>query len=654
MMRTLANIFLCVLLSCAAARADEGMELDLSGSWKYCFIQSEKDYPPNEGAAWETVTIPNRYLFETIAVKRNIKRGYILYRKTVSLKEDIPRTLAFQAGEIMNSDIVYINGKKIGKTGMFPPDFKSGWSKFRHYPIPPGLLKKGENTVDIVNYFDAELWILSPIRIIDEKHANYSYMVRNFLQIEFIQAFYILLLSFSLLFLAIYLKRKKEMIYFYYACATFFLADMMLLQFFENTFPYMPLSSNTTFKICGIGLMFFPPFLTLFFRSFLELKISMKRIAVYLAPPCIFALLMVVSQDRYYVIYWRNIFLLLIPLYIADIVIMSIRQIMAGNRKGLMLFIALLPIFAFGIYDILVFSLHIFEGSVPLYPLGVPFMLVLLGLNLINRFVYNLNTSEELNILLRQKIEEGKRLAFLENEISIARKIQLAALPHELPESTAFSIGVKYIPAANISGDFYNFHCIEDEKLGVLVADVSGHGVPASLIASMIKILFSTLTPVCSQPKNFIEGLNAYIFDKMEKNYLTAGYCYINRPDKKGYFVRAGHEPMLHISYRNGEAALNEYCPKGMAIGFIPHIDLEVLEFSIERGDRIILYTDCLTEAFNAERESFGDTRLKNLAMESKRLPPVEAAEFISNAIKEWSSSSEFQDDFTLIIVDVN
>ncbi|HOT45413.1 MAG TPA: SpoIIE family protein phosphatase [Spirochaetota bacterium] len=654
MMRTLTYIFLCILLSSAAASADAGTEINLSGVWNYCFIDSEKDYPPREGTPWESITIPDRYLFETIAAKKRITRGYILYRKTVPLEEDVSRPLVFQAGEIMNADIVYINGEKIGKTGMFPPDFKSGWSKFRNYPIPPGLLKKGGNTIDIVNYFDAELWILSPMRIIDERRGNRHYMVRNFLQIEFIQAFFILLLSFSLLFLAIYLKRKKEMIYFNYACATFFLADMMLLQFFENTFPYMPVSSNTVFKICGVGLIFFPPFLTLFFRSYLELKITGTRIAVYLVLPVALTLLMVVSQDRHYIIYWRNIFLLLIPLYIADIVIMSIRQIMAGNRKGLMLFIVLLPIFAFGIYDILVFSLHLFEGSVPLYPLGVPFMLVLLGLDLINRFVYNLNTAEELNVLLREKMDEGKRLAFLENEISIARTIQLAALPHELPESTAFTIGVKYIPAANISGDFYNFHCMEEEKIGVLIADVSGHGVPASLIASMIKVLFSTLAPVCSRPGDFMEGLNAYIFDKMEKNYLTAGYCYINRPDKKGYFVRAGHEPLLHIAYGSGEAVLNEYCPKGMAIGFIPRIDLELHEFAIGRGDRVVLYTDCLTESFNDERELFGDARLKDLVMESKHLPPVEAVEFIFNALKEWSSPGEFQDDFTLIIVDVN
>ncbi len=654
MTRKLTYLVLCVLLSRAAAGANAGTEVDLAGSWKYCFINSEKDYPPGEGTAWESITIPNRYLFETIADKKKITRGYILYRKTVSLKVNIPRALVFQAGEIMNTDIVYINGEIIGKTGMFPPDFRSGWSKFRNYPIHDGLLKQGENTIDIINYFDAELWILSPLRIIDEKRGNYNYMVRNFLQIEFIQAFFILLMTFSIFFLAIYLKRKKEMIYFYYACTTFFLADMMLLQFFENTFPHMPMSSSTTFKICGIGLMFFPPFLTMFFRSYLGLNISVKRIAAYLVPPCVLALLMTFSQDRYYVIYWRNIFLLLIPLYIADIVVMSIRQIISGNRKGLVLFIVLLPIFAFGIYDVLVFSLHLFEGSVPLYPLGVPFMLVLLGLHLINRFVYNLNTSEELNILLRDKIEEGKRLAFLEHEISTARKIQLAALPRELPESTAFTIGVKYIPAANISGDFYNFHSIDQENLGVLIADVSGHGVPASLIASMVKILFSTLTPFCSRPDEFLSALNAHIFDKMEGNYLTAGYCYIRRQDNRALFARAGHEPLFHMSYGDGEPVLKEYLPRGMAIGFTPRIELEYSEFTVARGDRIILYTDCLTEAFNADRELYGDERLKSLILESKDLPPAEAVEFMFRALKEWSSSDEFQDDFTLIIVDVN
>jgi len=644
-------ITLCIILSLCGCKTSTGTEIDLSGTWDYCIINSEKDYPPADETLWETIDLPGRYLFEKIAKKRNITRGYILYRKTVTMNRNNPDQLVFQAGEIMNTDMVCFNGKKIGKTGVFPPNFRSGWAKFRNYPIPAEYIIQGENRIDIINYFDAELWVISPVRIIDEVRGNNVYMFRNFIQVEFIHAFCILLLTFSLFFILIYLKRKKETMYLYYAFTTFFLADMMILQFTENFHPYLPLSSNTIYKICGIGPMFFPPFLAFFFRSYLRLTVSLKRIALYLFLPWTFALLMILSQDRYYIIQWRNIFLLLIPLYMADIIIISTRHIMSGNRKGLILFISLIPVFIFGLYDILVFSLHIFEGVVPLYPVGVTFFIILIGVQLVNRFIYNLNESEQLNILLNEKMEEGKRLARLENEVSIARKIQLANVPRSLPELKGFSIGVKYIPAENISGDFYNFHAPERDRLGILIADASGHGIPASLIATMVKILFNTLAPVYSDPGQFIRGLNEYIHDKMNGNLLTAGYCFISREDKKAIYARAGHEPLLHISSR--DSVLREYNPYGRIIGFNGKVDSELIEFPVDSGDRIILYTDGLIEIYSEMDEVFGREKFKELLIQSKDLSADESTEFIYRSLCKWTSVKPFKDDFTLIIIDI-
>ena len=647
-------VIIYIMLLLFANETFAATDIDLSGSWNYCFIKSEKDYPPPETVTWDKVYLPNRNLFEIIADKRNLTRGYILYRKNVKINSDSSERLVFEAGEIMNTDAVFINGRQIGSTGVFPPDFRSGWSKVRNYPIPAGLLVPGENTIDIVDYFDAELWVISPIRIIDEQKGNYDYMIRNFIQIDFIHAFYFVLLTFALFFISIFLKRKKEVMYFYYACATFFLAHMTILQFIENLYTNLPLSSNTIYKICGIGPMFFPPFLALFFRSYQGVRVTRKKLAVFLLLPSITALLMWFSQDRYDIIHYRNLALLLIPLYIADIVITSIRQLVAGNKKGLVLFLALLPICTLGMYDVLVFSLHIFEGSAPLYPIGVPFMMILIGLQLINRFVYNLNTSEHLNTILIEKMEESKRLERLENEISIARKIQLGNVNNTIPGLDMFRIGVKYIPAENISGDFYNFHTTEPDKLGVLIADVSGHGIPASLIASMVKILFSILTPIYSRPDLFIKELNRYLFDKMGGNFLTAGYCYISKSKNSAVFARAGHEPLLHISYKSGEAVLHEYEPPGRIIGINPESNPEQVEFEIVTGDRIILYTDGLIEIFNEKKEISGKEMLKSLLLQSKDLDTEKAIEFVFNSLSEWNSYKQFEDDFTLIIIDID
>lgn len=649
----LKYIIVCFILALNAAGAYAGTDINLAGRWEYCIISSEKDYPAADTVRWSMVNLPARDLYELIARQKNITRGYLLFRKTFTLESIPAEKLLFQAGEIMNTDMVFVNGKSVGRTGIFPPFFRSGWAKFRNYPVPPEYLLQGENRIEIITYFDAELWIISPLRLIDEERGSYDFMIKNLLQIEYIHAFSILLLSFSILFISIYLKRRKEVMYFYYAMTTLFLADMMILQFVENIYTYIPLSSNTIFKICAVGLIFVPPFMALFFRTFLGIIVTSRRRAMYLLVPVLCALCMVLSQERYYILFWRNLFLLLIPLYIADIVIVSIRQLVAGNRKGLMLFISLIPIFIFGIYDILVFALYAVEGGVPLYPLGVPLMMILIGVHLVNRFIFNLNSLEKLNRLLQEKLEEGERLARIENEIAIARKIQLANVPRTLPELKGFTIAVKYIPAENISGDFYNFHAFEDDRLGVLIADVTGHGIPASLIASMVKILFSTLTPLYSSPGLFIRGLNSHLYDKMEGNLLTAGYFYINRRDKKVHYARAGHEPLLHVSRRNGAVALDEYMPQGRVIGVDDSMEPELTEFEIDNGDRIVAYTDGLVEAVNVNREMFGLDRLKSLIIESAGFSIDDAVEYIFRKLQQWRSSVQFDDDFTLIMIDI-
>jgi len=626
---------------------------DLSGQWNYSIITSEKSYSRDKKPPFNTIKLPNRDLFNLIAKQHKITKGYLLFHKKIKLK-DLPKTtMALQVGEIMNTDQIYINGKIIGKTGLMPPHFRSGWSQFRHYIIPHGLLKKGTNTIDIVVYFNGELWFLSPIHIIEKNEGSWIFMIRNLIQIQFIHSFFLVLLSFSIFFFMIYLKRKKEIMYLYYSLSSISFADMTILQFMENLYPYIPLSSNTIYKICAMGILFLPPFLAFFFRSYQGLKVSKIRLSIYLSLPVIFALLIWIFQDRYMVINIRNIFLLIIPIYILEIVITSILQIRSGNKKGLILFIALLPVFIFGIYDILTFSLHIFEGSVPLYVMGIPAMLLLIGVQLINRFIHTLNKAEELNVILNEKMKESKRLAFLDNEIEIARNIQLATIPKFSPELKEFTIAAKYIPAENISGDFYNFHSFENNKLGCLIADVSGHGIPASLIASMVKVLFSAQKDLYSNPIDFISRLNSHLYNNMEGNFLTAAYLYIDRDINKCFYTRAGHEPMILLSESDGNVLSKQFLPHGRAIGFLPDIKIELLEIDIKENDRIILYTDGLTEACSSNEEIYGMERLEELFIKSKKISPQEAIDFIYKELQKWMSKELFEDDFTLIIIDI-
>jgi len=139
----------------------------------------------------------------------------------------------------------------------------------------------------------------------------------------------------------------------------------------------------------------------------------------------------------------------------------------------------------------------------------------------------------------------------------------------------------------------------------------------------------------------------------MEGNPLTAGYFYINSRDKKGHYARAGHEPLLHVSRRNGAVALDEYMPQGRVIGVDDSMEPELAEFEIDNGDRIVAYTDGLVEAVNVNREMFGLDRLKSLIIESAGFSIDDAVEYIFRKLQQWRSSVQFDDDFTLIMIDI-
>lgn len=649
-------ICLCfvLFLSGCGGESDYSYKLDLSGDWNFCKIDASFNYPEGlSSCTWNSVVLPDTQLFNTLNADAE---GYYIFRKFFAIDVVPEKDLLFQAGEIMNAERVYLNGIYFGRSGKFPPDFKSAWAKFRSYTVPENFLKTGDNTLDIMLYYNAELWITRPLQIVDAESGKITSMIRDFWQIQFMHAFALLLLSLGGFFLLIYVKRNSEKEYLYFALCCLFLADMVTLQYLENLYPDLPVSSNVIFQINQSGLILFPPMLAFFFRSYMGWWISPKRILIYMILPVATVIAMILSDDRAGIMYWRNIFLLIIPFYILDVIIVSARRLLSGNREGMLMIVGIFPILLFGIHDVLMFTFHFFQDSIPLYIFGVPVMISVIAVQLVNRFINSLNMTEKLNLILENKIEEGKRLASLDKELSIARKIQLAAVPKTLPDHPGFSIHVKYVPAENISGDFYNFHTLNSDGIGVMVADVSGHGVPASLIASMVKILFSVLAPVAADPVMFLQGINSYLFNKMEDNFLTAGYCFFNSRTMTGQYARAGHEPLIHITKIDGSPVINRYMPAGRAVGIIKEIDVEYAVFKFNSGDRFVLYTDCIIEEINSSNSMFGVEGLEKVLMESIDKDAVRCTEHVFASLKEWSlerHQHNFEDDFTLIVIDI-
>jgi two-component system sensor histidine kinase ChiS len=253
---------------------------------------------------------------------------------------------------------------------------------------------------------------------------------------------------------------------------------------------------------------------------------------------------------------------------------------------------------------------------------------------------------------LKNAAEESKKLNLFKQQLDIAREIQESTIPKNLPKLKDMSITARYIPMESVGGDFYDFHIINDNCFGVFIADVTGHGVPAALIASMVKIAFCILRDPEDRPDDLMIGMNRILTNTIPSQFVTAGYAVIDHNSMTLKYSRAGHEPI--IIYKRSKNEVIELCPKGKLIGVSENNICECAEAPIEKGDRIVFYTDGITEVSNIYRDLFGLNFLKEVIIKSS---DQSADDFLDNLIKllrQWHDNNEsFEDDATIVVIDV-
>jgi sigma-B regulation protein RsbU (phosphoserine phosphatase) len=242
-----------------------------------------------------------------------------------------------------------------------------------------------------------------------------------------------------------------------------------------------------------------------------------------------------------------------------------------------------------------------------------------------------------------------RRLLSIEDELAVARRLQLSILPTRLPEIRNVRIAVAYEPMTAVAGDFYEFIAIDDKHVGFLVADVTGHGVPAALIASMIKMATQSVIPYAPEPAEVLRGLNRLLFPQLHHQLVSAAYLWLDMENRQALYSAAGHPPLLR--WREGE--LKRIESNGLLFGVITDPDYPVRTVPICPGDRLLLYSDGVVEPENAVGVAFGDFRLEEVIREKQNRAPAELSEELLAEIHNWQPASvSRQDDITLIVID--
>ena len=213
------------------------------------------------------------------------------------------------------------------------------------------------------------------------------------------------------------------------------------------------------------------------------------------------------------------------------------------------------------------------------------------------------------NAILTSEVAAQERLR---RDLQIARDIQQRLLPDKCPVVPGFEIGARGTAATEVGGDYYDFFWVDDDHLGIVVADVSGKGVHAALIAAMIRSAFRTQARGNADVREVLSGVNEFISQDLRSDmFITCVYGILEISTRRFSWARGGHEPIL-VAHANGSTEL--LSPQGFALGVLDSPEfvgfLEVQTIELLPGDRLLMFTDGLTEAMNNNGEEFGMDRI--------------------------------------------
>lgn len=245
---------------------------------------------------------------------------------------------------------------------------------------------------------------------------------------------------------------------------------------------------------------------------------------------------------------------------------------------------------------------------------------------------------------------DERRLVSIENELAIAREIQNSILPAGDPELDQLRVSATYVPMAAVAGDFYEFIPVDPKRIGFLVADVSGHGVPAALIASMIKVAMQSVVASAHEPGEVMRGLNRILSSQLRGQLVSAAYLWLDTGERRAMYSAAGHPPLLR--WRDGD--LERIESNGLLFGILREAQYPVHAMELDPGDRFLLYTDGITEPENPAGEAFGDRKLEQVVGSNHARGPAELSTRLLSEIRQWQAApGQQQDDITLIVIDV-
>lgn len=396
-----------------------------------------------------------------------------------------------------------------------------------------------------------------------------------------------------------------------------------------------PLSGSVAFvwaTFCALGQALVLGFVTLFVATLISLKFR-TRYAVILTG-LVWVILLTSTSERYssllnftvfalmnagvivYLVYRKDLLTLITAHFSLLLCVAGVELVFLGSRVYLLNGFAVFVVLGVVAYA----SKRIADGeqSIPV-------------VDYVPKYIKKLKTRER-----------------IERDIEIARELQFQFLPQQLPTHSRFEIATLFNPAHEVGGDYYDFVELGSDRLGIVIADVSGKGIPAAFYMTMVKGIVQTQAHQEDTPADLLKQINRVVYKCTGSNiFITLFYAIIDVEQGTLTYSNAGHNPPLLMSQNGYTRALDI---GGMVLGVMPKPDYEEETIILSQGDRLLLFTDGVIETTDMLGEEFGTDRLITILRQNSS-SPAKTIEAISKELSAFSSGTPQADDTTMIIV---
>jgi sigma-B regulation protein RsbU (phosphoserine phosphatase) len=272
------------------------------------------------------------------------------------------------------------------------------------------------------------------------------------------------------------------------------------------------------------------------------------------------------------------------------------------------------------------------------------------GFNIDDQRLLGIISAQSAHVIENARLyQEEQALQRLQEEMQVAREIQIDLLPKSNPEVHGYQVAGTSIPAKDVGGDYYDFIRIDDNHLAFCLGDISGKGIPAAILMSNLQATLRGQTLLSKDCSECVSFANDILYHNTAPNkFATLFYAILDNSNNQITYCNAGHNEPFHITEQN---KISKLSTGGIIVGIQPSMPYEQATISLEMGDLLVVFSDGITEAMNINEEEFGEEKLQSVLIKNKNESAEKLIQIILKEVKHHAGNEPQMDDMTIIVI---